>query len=87
MIALAVAEQEVPRLEPAERAFRWEEPQERMDAERLAAPREVGEAAERVGADVVEVIPTAIGSADVTALVAERTVREVMTGIALRRAG
>jgi hypothetical protein len=33
------------------------------------------------------VIPTAVGSADVTALVAERTVREVMTGIALRRAG
>jgi agmatinase len=38
-----------------------------------------------VGADVVEVIPTAVGSADITALVAERTVREVMTGIALRR--
>jgi agmatinase len=34
---------------------------------------------------VVEVIPTAVGSADVTALVAERVVREVMTGIALRR--
>ena len=41
---------------------------------------------ELVGADVVEVIPTAVGSADVTALVAERTVREVMTGIALARA-
>ena len=40
---------------------------------------------EVVGADVVEVLPTAIGSADVTALVAERIVREVMTGIALRR--
>jgi agmatinase len=38
-----------------------------------------------VGADVVEVLPTAIGSADVTALVAERIVRELMTGIALRR--
>ena len=40
---------------------------------------------EVVGADVVEVLPTAVGSADVTALVAERIVREVMTGIALRR--
>ena len=38
-----------------------------------------------VGADVVEVIPTAIGSADVTALVAERIVREILTGLALRR--
>ena len=38
-----------------------------------------------VGADVVEVLPTAVGSADVTALVAERTVRELMTGIAMRR--
>jgi arginase family enzyme len=37
------------------------------------------------GADVVEVLPTAIGSADVTALVAERIVREMLTGMALRR--
>jgi agmatinase len=34
---------------------------------------------------VVEVLPTAIGSADITALVAERIVREVLTGLALRR--
>ena len=40
-----------------------------------------------VGMDVVEVIPTAVGSADVTALVAERVVREALTGIALRRRG
>jgi agmatinase len=40
-----------------------------------------------VGMDVVEVIPTAVGSADITALVAERIVRETLTGIALRRAG
>jgi agmatinase len=33
----------------------------------------------------VEVIPTGAGSADVTALVAERLVREILTGIALRR--
>jgi arginase family enzyme len=38
-----------------------------------------------VGADVVEVIPTMIGSADITALAAERIVREILTGIALRR--
>ena len=37
--------------------------------------------------DVVEVIPTAVGSADVTALVADRVVREALTGIALRRRG
>jgi hypothetical protein len=32
-----------------------------------------------------EVIPTAVGSADGTALAADRVVREVVTGIALRR--
>jgi agmatinase len=42
---------------------------------------------EVVGADLVEVIPTAIGSADITALVADRIVRELLTGIALRREG
>jgi arginase family enzyme len=40
-----------------------------------------------VGMDVVEVIPTAVGFADVTALVAERVVREALTGMALRRTG
>jgi agmatinase len=40
-----------------------------------------------VGADVVEVIPTGVGSADITALVAERTVREIVTGLAMRRGG
>jgi len=29
-------------------------------------------------------IPTAVGSADATALVAERIVREILTGLALR---
>jgi arginase family enzyme len=38
-----------------------------------------------VGADVVEVIPTAQGSADITALVADRIVRELLTGLALRK--
>ena len=38
-----------------------------------------------IGADVVEVLPSRIGSADVTALVADRIVRETLNGIALRR--
>jgi agmatinase len=50
----------------------------------LWAVREIAGAAELVGADVVEVLPTAIGSADITALVAERIVRELLTGLALR---
>ena len=54
-------------------------------AELLWAVRTVAAKLEVVGADVVEVIPTAVGSADITALVADRIVREVMTGIALRR--
>ncbi len=61
------------------------EPGGLTSAELLWAVRSVAAGLEIVGADVVEVLPTAIGSADVTALVAERTVREVMTGIALRR--
>jgi agmatinase len=51
----------------------------------LWACRTVAEQLELVGAEVVEVIPTAVGSADVTALVADRIVRELLTGIALRR--
>ncbi|HEY8316162.1 MAG TPA: agmatinase [Gaiellaceae bacterium] len=51
----------------------------------LRAVRAVAERLDLVGADVVEVIPTAIGSADITALVADRIVREALTGIALRR--
>src|SRR5581483_2546284 len=51
----------------------------------LWAVREVAARAEVVGGDVVEVLPTAVGSADVTALVAERIVRELLTGFALRR--
>ena len=42
---------------------------------------------ELVGFDVVEVIPSGIGTADASALVAERTVREALTGVALRRRG
>jgi agmatinase len=50
----------------------------------LWAVREIASRVELVGADVVEVLPTAVGSADITALVAERLVREMLTGHALR---
>ena len=40
-----------------------------------------------VGADVVEIIPTGIGSADPAALAGERIVREILTGVAMRRRG
>ncbi len=61
------------------------EPGGMTSGELLWAAREVATRLQLVGADVVEVIPTAVGSADITALVAERTVREILTGIALRR--
>ncbi len=51
----------------------------------LRACRQIAARANLAGADVVEVLPTAIGSADVTALVAERVVREILTGLALAR--
>jgi len=51
----------------------------------LRACRVLAERLELVGADVVEVIPTGVGSTDITALVAERIVREILTGLALRR--
>jgi agmatinase len=61
------------------------EPGGMTTVELLWACRTIAAAVERVGADVVEVCPTNVGSLDVTALVAERVVREIMTGIALRR--
>jgi agmatinase len=61
------------------------EPGGMTSVELLRAVRTVAERLELVGADVVEVIPTAVGSADITALVAERIVREILTGLALRR--
>jgi agmatinase len=51
----------------------------------LLAVRTVAAEAELVGADVVEVIPTTIGTSDASALVAERVVRETLTGLAMRR--
>ncbi len=61
------------------------EPGGMSSADLLWACREIASRVEIVGADVVEVIPTGVGSADITALVAERTVREIITGLAQRR--
>ena len=61
------------------------EPGGMTSADLMRASREIAMHARLAGADVVEVLPTAIGSADVTALVAERVVREILTGLALRR--
>ena len=51
----------------------------------LLAVRTVAAELDLVGADVVEVIPTRIGTDDVSALVAERVLREALTGMALHR--
>jgi agmatinase len=61
------------------------EPGGMTSVELLFAVRTIAERAQLVGLDVVEVLPSGLGSADVTALVAERIVREALTGIALRR--
>ncbi len=61
------------------------EPGGMTSTELLLAVRTVATELDLVGADVVEVIPTAVGSADLSALVADRIVREALTGIALRR--
>jgi agmatinase len=54
-------------------------------ADLLWAARTVAAEAALVGADLVEVIPTRVAAADPAALVGERVVREILTGIALRR--
>jgi agmatinase len=61
------------------------EPGGMTSADLLRACREIASQVEVVGADVVEVLPDRIGSRDITALVAERIVREILTGVALRR--
>jgi agmatinase len=63
------------------------EPGGMTSADLLSACREIASRLQVVGMDVVEVIPTGVASTDITALVAERIVREALTGIALRRAG
>jgi agmatinase len=52
----------------------------------LLAVRTVAASCELVGFDVVEVIPSSVGTNDASALVAERVVREALTGVALSRA-
>ena len=54
-------------------------------ADLLWACRELASRLRLVGMDVVEVIPTGVASTDITALVAERIVREALTGIAVGR--
>jgi agmatinase len=54
-------------------------------SELLLAVRTVAAELDLVGADVVEVIPSGVGTADASALVAERVVRETLTGLAMRR--
>ena len=61
------------------------EPGGMTTVELLWAVREAASRLDVAGADLVEVIPTAPGSADVTALAGERIVRELLTGIAVRR--
>jgi len=51
----------------------------------LLGVRTVAQELELVAVDVVEVIPTAVGSLDASALIADRVVREALTGVALRR--
>jgi agmatinase len=55
--------------------------------ELLLAIRTVAAELDLIGLDLVEVIPTAIGTDDYSALVADRVLREALTGIALRRRG
>jgi len=62
------------------------EPGGMTTADVLWAVRTVGQRLDLVGADVVEVVPLHLGTADITALVADRIVREILTGVALRRA-
>jgi len=61
------------------------EPGGMTTVELLLAARMLADGLDLVGAELVEVLPTAVGSADITALAGERVVREILTGIALRR--
>jgi agmatinase len=61
------------------------EPGGLTSGEVLELSRRLAERLNLVGADLVEVAPTTFGSADITALLGDRIVREILTGIALRR--
>jgi agmatinase len=62
------------------------EPGGMTSAEILELARLLGRRLNLVGADLVEVAPMAFGPADITALLADRIVREILTGISLRPA-
>lgn len=61
------------------------EPGGMTSADLLWACREIAAAVDLVGAEVVEVAPDRVGSRDITALAADRIVRETLTGVAARR--
>jgi agmatinase len=61
------------------------EPGGMTTAELLWAVRQVATQLDVIGVDMVEVIPTGVGSADISALAADRIIREILGGIALRR--
>ncbi len=61
------------------------EPGGMTPTELLLSVRTVATELELIGVDVVEVIPTGVGSADISSLVADRIVREALTGIAIHR--
>ena len=61
------------------------EPGGMTSADLLWACRQLASRLDVVGADLVEVIPTAVGHPDPTATIADRIVRELLTGIAVRR--
>jgi agmatinase len=63
------------------------EPGGMTPAELLLVCRTVAAELELAGADVVEVLPLGPSHADPSALVANRAVREILTGLALRRRG
>jgi agmatinase len=63
------------------------EPGGMTTADLLWAVREAATQLDVAGADLVEVIPTRVGAADITALAGERIVRELLTGLALKQSG
>jgi arginase family enzyme len=61
------------------------EPGGMTTVELLWAARTVAAELDVVGSDLVEVIPTGIASADAAVLAGERVVREILTGVAMRK--
>jgi agmatinase len=61
------------------------EPGGMSSADLLWACRAIATGVHVIGAEIVEVNPTAIGSSDITALVAARVVSELLTGVATAR--